>query len=138
MPLVAVRSTGLALDSIIGYLQEHNGMDPQTSMQSMVSEGYLQTLVALGNERFIENAKRTEHFRKNLLRLCDPSTARDGGNERLSSSAWEEGATRRERKRAEGLQKQQELRARATTRDNLSQDEASDELNDVDLCTVYP
>ena len=69
--MVAVRTSGLLLDSIIGYRQTDNDGDDTNKeddlqISSLVSEEYLQTLVKLANDRFIENVKRRDRFREAL------------------------------------------------------------------------
>ena len=73
--VVAVRTSGLLLDSIIGYSREkydsasNDGHGPE--INSMVNETYLQTLVRLANIRFVENAKRRDRFREALRQSSD-------------------------------------------------------------------
>lgn len=95
-PIVAVRTQGLALESIIAY-QDANG-----NVQPMVSEQYLRTLLELANSRFISNTERTERFRHALL-------GHDTHRDHKHRADWEPADVRRERKRAEGLKKRAEL-----------------------------
>ena len=96
-PMVAVRSAGLALSSIIGVI---NGNDEiANTATAMVSEEYLRTLLILGNERFRSNAARIDRFRTNLL---------ESGNGEMK--AWEDKKMRAERKRVEGLQERAKRR----------------------------
>lgn len=67
--MVAVRSTGLLLDSIIGFCQENAediGTETTPGISSIVNEAHLRTLVKLSNDRFVENEKRIDRFRKAL------------------------------------------------------------------------
>ncbi|KAH9845940.1 Methyltransferase TYW3 [Teratosphaeria destructans] len=64
-PMVAVRSSGLAFDCIIGYTVS-SSENPE--IKPMVTEDYLRTLVDVANQRFTVNRERTERFRKALLR----------------------------------------------------------------------
>lgn len=90
-PVVAIRSAGLSLESIIGYYSHHYGC-----ARGLVSEDYLRMLIALANDRFKVNAERMERLREKLMELCSrPSKKGD----------WEDPNVRRERKRAEGLAK---------------------------------
>jgi tRNA wybutosine-synthesizing protein 3 len=100
-PIVAVRSTGLAFDSIVGYLHNSTDHAPETPpIFSSVGEPYLQSLVEIGNMRFQDNARRIERFSAALDMIHQPDvTMRPKGRE------WEDADTRRERKRAEGLKK---------------------------------
>ena len=60
-PMVAVRTNGLAVDSIIGYTAD----DEQ--LFTLVTESYLQSLIHIANERFSSNSERIDRFRQ-LLR----------------------------------------------------------------------
>ncbi|KAI5464031.1 methyltransferase TYW3-domain-containing protein [Mariannaea sp. PMI_226] len=55
-PMVAIRSMGLAFESLVG--QQVDGQ-----CQRLVTPEYLQTLIRIANERFVENTKRIERFR---------------------------------------------------------------------------
>lgn len=63
-PMVAVRSSGLAFDCIIG----HASLCEEGKAVPMVSENYLRTLVAVANQRFEVNKERTKRFREALLK----------------------------------------------------------------------
>lgn len=97
-PMVAVRSTGLGFDSIIGYQNAHG------TAISLVTEEYLKILVKTANERFKINAERIERFRSGVQSFYDPGkrTGIDPG------SQWEDKHARKVRKREEGLAKQRE------------------------------
>ena len=103
--MTAVRSTGLAFDSPIGYLDSH--IDKSTLT---VSEAYMKGLVQIANAHFATNVERTERFRKALLdAFATDRQDSDNGND------WEPADVRRERKRAEGLMKQAEKRQAASS-----------------------
>lgn len=59
--MTAVRITGLAFDSVVGY------DDPRGKLGTMVDEAYMNVLVELANERFAVNMERTERFRDALV-----------------------------------------------------------------------
>lgn len=101
-PMVAVRTSGLALESVIGYLEE--GSDPE-DVRCIVTEGYLRIIVGLINERFEANTERIRRFRKHLLQHHPGYGLPKGDRE-----DWEDADVRRQRKRAEGMQRRQELR----------------------------
>lgn len=108
-PIVAVRSSGLSLESVIGYCDDggdHDGNDDDDGdepvVHSLVSEEYLELLVAISNERFAVNSERKERFRGALLELVSSDPGR-GVKGKQKPSGWEDSETRRERKRAEGL-----------------------------------
>ncbi|OKL62796.1 hypothetical protein UA08_01443 [Talaromyces atroroseus] len=124
-PIVAVRSSGLSLESIIGYCEYSNdNSDPV--MRSLVTEEYLQMLVALANERFEVNKERVERFRTKLLDLyAAASTAAPSTTRGRKPPEWEEPQARKERKRIEGLKRQAELarqRSSATEPDDAETD----------------
>jgi tRNA wybutosine-synthesizing protein 3 len=101
--MVAVRSTGLALDSVIGWLgREDEGV-------SIVDDDYLEGLLAIANERFAENSRRINRFRDLLLDI-DQTPFDIEMRKKSKNDDWEDAAVRRERKRAEGLKRSQELR----------------------------
>lgn len=103
--MVAVRSAGLGLESLIG--RETNQIKHCT-----VSGEYLRALVEIANERFAENARRIGRFRA-LLREATAAPGRgvrrgDGGGG--GGGEWEDAEVRRERKRLEGLGRAEEVR----------------------------
>ena len=59
-------------------------------------------LVEISNERFEVNGDRKERFLSVLLDLCSRDPGRKDG--------WEDSEERRERKRAEGLRRQREMK----------------------------
>ncbi|GLA23855.1 hypothetical protein AnigIFM63326_009835 [Aspergillus niger] len=111
-PIVAVRSAGLSLESVIGYCEETNddnddGGEP--IIRSLVTEEFLEMLVNISNERFAVNSERKERFRTNLLDLCSTDHRQHGAKGRGKSKppGWEDPEKRRERMRAEGLLRKQ-------------------------------
>ena len=103
-PMVAVRSMGLGLESIIGF-----GQSEARLPDCIVSEETLETLVEQANERFIENTKRIERFRS----LLGKSVSKEAGEVKRKGQdgrEWESQQVRRERKRAEGLMRSQQLK----------------------------
>lgn len=127
-PIVAVRSSGLSLESIIGYCESSLGEDEQDEelvIRSLVSEEYLRMLVSLSNERFSVNQERKERFRASLMDLysqrLNGETRAKEGRVKVKGPEWEDADTRRARKRAEGLQRKKHLEREATG--------ASDEQN---------
>ncbi|KAI0602546.1 methyltransferase TYW3-domain-containing protein [Biscogniauxia sp. FL1348] len=98
-PIVAIRSMGLALESLVG-VQHAYGAPTCT-----VPQEYLQTLLRVSNERFEENKKRIIRFRAAVLQAAKPPKKKDG-------SEWEDARARRERKKAEGLRRKAELQTR--------------------------
>ncbi|KAI1391916.1 methyltransferase TYW3-domain-containing protein [Hypoxylon trugodes] len=96
-PIVAIRSMGLSFESLIGY----QSGDDDSSLQCTVSPTYLRTLIGIANKRFIENAKRIARFEAALAEATGPSNT--------NGEEWEDAQVRRERKRAEGLKRREEL-----------------------------
>lgn len=99
---------GLGLESLIG--RETNGIKHCT-----VSGEYLKALIRIANERFVDNARRIERFRTYLRDAVSFSSTLgstrkkkegDGGG----GGIWEDAETRKERKRAEGLKRAEEVR----------------------------
>lgn len=104
-PVVAVRTNGLAMASIIGYLDE-TSKEGKPTFRSMVSEEYLGMLIKQANERFIENDKRIKRFMHNLgyqILQYEPAG---------KVPSMESKDERRHRKRTEGLSAQARIRQR--------------------------
>lgn len=89
-PMVAVRSSGLALASLVGFMNEDSG-----AVQSLVNEEYLKILLNIANERFEANSDRVQRFKSNLLRKTE-----------IHKPLWEAKNARKERKRTQGLKQQ--------------------------------
>jgi tRNA wybutosine-synthesizing protein 3 len=109
-PMVAIRSMGLALESIVG-----RGRPPSTkgeTWETTVPGRYLWMLIQTSNKRFEENARRIARFRE-LLAAGVAAADSSGPKVKADGSEWEDAAARRERKRAEGLKKSQELKDRS-------------------------
>ncbi|CAN8100637.1 unnamed protein product [Discula destructiva] len=97
-PIVAIRSMGLGLESLIGT--ETNGIKHCT-----VSGDYLRALISIANERFVENARRIARFQSLLKAAVEKEAA--GARKK---DGWEDAEARRGRKRAEGLRRAEEVR----------------------------
>ena len=89
-PMVAIRSSGLAFASLVGFINEGSG-----AVQSLVNEGYLKIILNIANERFEANADRIQRFKSNLLQKTE-----------VEKPVWETKNVRRERKKAQGLEQQ--------------------------------
>ncbi|KAI0384985.1 methyltransferase TYW3-domain-containing protein [Hypomontagnella monticulosa] len=112
-PIVAIRSMGLMFESLIGY---YSGDGEDGKLRCTVSSTYLQTLVQIANERFSENKKRIERFRSALTEATTPSK---------NGEEWEDAQVRRERKRAEGLKRREELRKQKQDSDDIDVGDAT-------------
>ncbi|PHH76871.1 hypothetical protein CDD82_3769 [Ophiocordyceps australis] len=98
-PIVVVRSTGLAFASLIGY-ETFDG-----TRIRLVSDGYVEMLAAIVHERFAENTKRIERFRRALHSALGVARHRVNPDGR----EWEDMAARRRRMRDEGLRRKAAL-----------------------------
>lgn len=101
--MVAVRSMGLALESIIGQ----SGSPGR--WECFVSGRYLQGLLEISNNRFEENTRRIGRFRE-LLAAGLLANNGPAAKIKADGSNWEDASVRRERKKAEGLKRSQERR----------------------------
>ncbi|KXT06002.1 hypothetical protein AC579_6054 [Pseudocercospora musae] len=95
-PMVAIRTQGLALETIIAY------QDTDGTIRPMVSDQYLRTLLELANSRFRTNAQRTKRFQHAFL-------GHETNGDHKHKADWEPADVRRDRKRAEGLKKRAEM-----------------------------
>lgn len=93
--MVGIRTAGLVFETVVGYVDESGEHERYTSC---VSEDYLRMCLDAVNERFTWNVERKERLRKELRTI----TARSIKDQR------EDKDVRRERKRAEGLQRQRD------------------------------
>lgn len=121
--MVAVRSTGYSFDSIIGYQNEHG------ENVLLVDERYLETLVAIANDRFRINAERIARFRKALMDAFRPCAV-VGGSKNLD---WEDAEVRKQRKREEGLARQKALQVEQPRSDSSVQADQLGECSVDDL-----
>ena len=112
-PVVAIRSTGYSFDSIIGY------QDDEGRNISLIDEGHLRTLVCIANERFRINLERIARFRTQLLDSYQPALISGP-----TDSNWEDADVRKQRKRAEGLARQQALQAAKSERNTVRENES--------------
>lgn len=119
-PMVAVRSMGLALESVIGRLAADG------AAVCVVSNGYLQNLLEVCNDRFKENSRRTTRFR-DALRASVVIHTSTGSKTYKDEGAWEDPILRRQRKKAEGLERSKELKQQMAA-DSRNEDSADDVL----------
>ncbi|KAF1812694.1 hypothetical protein P152DRAFT_507499 [Eremomyces bilateralis CBS 781.70] len=119
MPIVAVRSAGLSLDSIIGFEEPDTG-----ELFTLVDESYLNCIALVSEKRFAENSKRIERFSQGLFR-----NGRLGSNHNAQNQVAAEGQEeRRRRKREEGLKRQAESKfsSRHTAHNDCREDRLID------------
>lgn len=119
--MVAVRSAGLAFESIIGVVVDEVPNPSDASMEdretdrvgrkevvkALVDERYLEMLVGIANERFAANTERIKRFEETLF-----------GGKSIKEHDWEDKKARQERKRKEGLRRREELKVERNGRDN--------------------
>ncbi|KFY44299.1 hypothetical protein V494_01560 [Pseudogymnoascus sp. VKM F-4513 (FW-928)] len=100
-PMVAIRSMGLGLESMVGLL------DGNDEAMCFVSEKTLGGLLSLANERFEENSKRKERFRVALEDGIQVRNPGDGAKKKRAEDGgeWEDKEVRRERLKREGLER---------------------------------
>ncbi|MCJ1434174.1 hypothetical protein MMC27_003541 [Xylographa pallens] len=91
-PMVAIRSSGIGLSSLVGYAIDNNKED---HICCIVEENYLQLLLNIANDRFLENSKRVDRFQSQLLQSVH-----------RRERHWEDGKVRGERMKAQGLEEQ--------------------------------
>ncbi|KAL2874647.1 hypothetical protein SGCOL_010208 [Colletotrichum sp. CLE4] len=127
-PMVGVRTMGLALESLIGYVDEdvNDVAEGSVRRHCTVTPDYLRDLLHIANERFVENAARIARFRTALQEAVagPPPKVGEGG------AAWEETDARRERKRAEGLRQKEEVLA---ARQKMTQQAPSEGQDPIEL-----
>jgi tRNA wybutosine-synthesizing protein 3 len=105
-PMVAVRSSGLALDSVIGFKDPDSSVTGASCIQAMVSESYLRAIVKLANDRFTTNEERKLRFRA-AWRQQTSLNPRSLTNE--TTGVHESSAARKERLRMEGLERKHQM-----------------------------
>lgn len=99
--MVAVRTQGLALESLIGY---HSHGEEYCTVPAQE----IKHLIDISNARFGENEKRIMRFRDLLMSLSAGKV--EGKRKGQEGDKWEDANERRERKRAEGLARSKEAR----------------------------
>lgn len=117
--MVAIRTAGVAFESVIGYVEHSGTGDSQESekyghaertrreiYRSVLPDKALAMLLHVANERFKWNTLRKERLRAELARM--EVRAREQGG----SGDWEDAAVRRARKKEEGRRKQLLVRGR--------------------------
>ncbi len=124
-PMVAIRTSGLALESVVGYVEEDDTCfdKAKEKIHSLVSEDYLNLLVEVANERFRANEQRKKRVEEELFQ-----------SEESKSTDWETRQSRQARKRADGLARQHALKGAAEVPPQNPTHEAND--NDFGLAIV--
>lgn len=116
VPMVGVRSAGLAIDCIIGFMPPSSERSGARRIQPMVTEQYLRTVVQVANERFRQNVQRKERFREKLLMEYAGSIS--GIDIRRSDyrrkGGYQTALERKAEKRADDMRKREEALERRT------------------------
>lgn len=128
-PMVAVRTSGLALESLIGYAYDDNPKGPNQNdgkdrICSLVSEQYLRILLEIANERFTANTERMQRFEHELFQ-----------RQTKGAEPWETATERAARKKVEGLARRSELQS-DRERETLDDDDSDGDVLDLDLITM--
>jgi len=138
-PVVAVRSAGLGLETVIGLVKEIRETDGVEGLkgecgevyEAAVSEEYLEMMVRVANGRFVENESRRERFREELKRAMARELATVNENGHDEDNGWEDTSARRARKREEGLRRQEQKRRRQENQTNGEDVGVSENLDDL-------
>ena len=123
-PMVAVRSSGLALDSIVGF----QSSSKTHQIFPMVSEVYLRTLIQVANDRFEINTQRMKRFRLAFFEQVGRLNGSPLGLN-VNEAVFEPADVRKERKRREGLLLRDSLRT-STETSNCANDRHSKSVQD--------
>ncbi|KAL2886042.1 tRNA wybutosine-synthesizing protein 3 [Ceratocystis lukuohia] len=119
-PMVAVRSMGLSFESLLGHRRDGGGAEAgETTLY--VPEDYLDIIMNLANERFVENARRIERFRNAFLDAFNDVGAAKKKKKGQEGTEWEDVEVRRARKREEGLRKRDEAKKATEVKETVGQ-----------------
>ncbi|PLN78555.1 hypothetical protein BDW42DRAFT_202027 [Aspergillus taichungensis] len=134
-PIVAVRSAGLSLESVIGYCEDDDDDDGDDGsppvVRSLVTEEYLEMLIAISNERFAINNERKERFRASLSKAYSVSGSCGSKSKgKAKPPGWEDPEARRKRMREEGLMRKKLLESQVDAERNQ---ETSQDGEDVSM-----
>lgn len=117
MPIVAVRSMGLALASVVGICRSDKAaQDDSDTAHCIVTTNYLARLARVADERFAVNRTRTERFRVALVDAIEKEEKEEMGARtgtavlKKRDENWEDAETRRARKKEEGLRRRAALK----------------------------
>lgn len=143
VPMVGIRSSGLAVDCIIGFLSSTAVTASGPRIQPMVSEQYLRVMLEMTNERFRQNVQRKERFRQGLLeRFAGSMSVPDNPrSDYRRKGGYQSASHRKAEKRAEDMRKREEAlerRAQALHRGGaldgaVDRDSNGNESEEVDL-----
>ena len=116
-----IRTAGLIFETVIGFVDEDE--DGKEQMQSLVSEEYLKMCVNIINERFEWNEKRKDRLIKELEKVLSKDTEADGESEE----------ERRQRKKEEGLKRQEETKTLSKDEEKVNADDVLEDGLDVPI-----
>lgn len=136
--MLAVRST-LKLDVPIAYIsrmdclssvpksESPSASTPEPKIHLMVSLAYLCTLIELSNDKFLKNFAQIRRYEERLSAHLGVDAQDPSGIKMGDRGEWEDKDARRERKRREGLQRQQEIaKVKAEAGENDHRDQVQD------------
>jgi tRNA wybutosine-synthesizing protein 3 len=106
-PMVAIRTAGLGLESIIACVTEGDE-DEVPRSQPLVSKNYCAMLLKISNERFEANQQRIDKFRASLR---DAMAVESKKLQHIAE--WESPEARRQRKRKQGLEAKEAAKVEA-------------------------
>ena len=130
-PMIAIRSSGLALESLIGVCLDQDMMDSVKDtlpVDGIITEDGFNVLLKLANARFKLNSDRMRRFEDELFSK-DPRR----------NLKWEDSEVRKTRKRTEGLAKRKQIQQGAETPktpDRGTANADNDRISEVDLWPV--
>ena len=131
-PIVAVRSSGLMLDSIIGFQSTDRTSSGSRVIVPMVSEDYLRTLLRLVNSRFRTNEERKARFLDHFV-IQISAFASKPIDTHAKTDGWETRAARSARQRTEGLARREESLLFGGSVDGTERDDGDDDDEDFGL-----
>ena len=123
--MVAIRTAGLALGSVVGVCNDGT-TEGEEEIRGLVDDEYLKILVGLANERFVANRDRVARFERELFVKSGPS------------KFWEDGDARRERKRREGLARRDSLAGKTEFEGGEDVDRGKDQAAIIGGPMIFP
>jgi tRNA wybutosine-synthesizing protein 3 len=102
--MVAIRSMGLGMESIVGYLDEDD------DAVCFVPDSTLLGLITISTERFQENDSRRARFCNGMLNGLSASQGEPMTKQGKDGAVWEDAQARKERMRREGLERSKALK----------------------------
>ncbi|CAK7224793.1 hypothetical protein SCUCBS95973_005637 [Sporothrix curviconia] len=139
MPIVAVRSMGLALASVVGICRSRQEADEADTAHCVVTPNYLARLARVADERFVVNRTRVERFRVALVEAIEKDkeiAAGVAGTSRKRDENWEDAEARRARKKEEGLRRQAALKQQQQSSEPTGESKGDSKPESLGVLTV--